>query len=1151
MEFNVPIFGLSGSKAQPEPGPLVWEQTSDSYTQSISDGWEELKNFTERPGCVACPGQDVTFMRVGGSHRAGSAPGASGSSERMAAHVAALKSPSKTSKVNIRHACSQSKCAAKLKKGTSIVEAEGAEGSAKQRKVNRGILPVAGCDARFSVARRGKDSRKSKCTICGEHAQYSVNADPEPGLVEWPTTTNECGECPWASRGHIMKSGIRVIRASSKHSGHFARKPRLEHRAPVEVAEPMANTKRGSNVANGSLASLYEAETGGMLSSKEVNSVMRKVAGASAAGTGVPGLLQQLEERGDVAYVIKWRVVNRGFVKTDYSVDEACTPLSEIYELHLPGAGSTAASRWGVTDLLRLIKAGSDAAWCVTDYLRGGAPPGAAEKAVPWSPPALPEGAALNAAAIYWQTSWQSAEALRCVQHISADTTPKTNSTCMEYGVLMVKTACWESMHLGHYCLNGLTKANYRAMFAFCRLFVGRAAAERVELIITDGDKQLVDAAETATLPSGVFGVGAPAAHALCRFHTVNIPLRTTMAKHGFTGDERDLASDIKDCVHRIFRSCETTAELNEKHLELIQLIQAESVPQGPTRRRRKQREAGPIEARRATKKGAPTVTKKRCEVEKFVRLEPAEVEGAGPSLVVKWKEHKDETAELPSNLFDDLGKDVFNQFCRAAGIKPKAALRGKPIERDTAEQHGKHPIGDADELDAQVDELDGIVQRFGAELVGGAMIEVHWVGHDTPTVEPPCNVLRDLGSNLFKALCNAAGLSWASMKLDLPTERLIHVPASTILLGWYENEIWPKKHKLAWCYRRGTMHMGLGTTGACENNFGVLKLGDSMTTKTSLRHLGDALRFQEARRCANVDAPRTTEFSMQPPRVLGAPATLLKSWARAGLDRVGREARLAGLGGEPKYCIWEAPPKHANADACWVVQKLGARSSGDSHRIRVVHVINGVMICTCSVWEKERVECRHCLAINGSVSKASADIFWRRGSVAGHNDEHLLTSHQRLRGPPIRRPVPPHAAEGPPSTPPSWDVSFHATYAEFVGPNQAPAGVLDMTQGPAQGSDGASRPAPQRNYDIAQEIRKDMGEILLIAARQSSTPEMATKIAADMKVVLRDARKAHEAQVSGGRRSDHHGSTVATEFRVAKPGPGSNRRRKGSYENG
>ena len=68
--------------------------------------------------------------------------------------------------------------------------------------------------------------------------------------------------------------------------------------------------------------------------------------------------------------------------------------------------------------------------------------------------------------------------------------------------------------------------------------------------------------------------------------------------------------------------------------------------------------------------------------------------------------------------------------------------------------------------------------------------------------------------------------------------------------------------------------------------------------------------------------------------------------------------------------------------------------------------------------------------------------------------------------------------------------------------------------------ADGASRPAPQRNYDIAQEIRKDMGEILLIAARKSSTPEMATKIAADMKVVLRDARKAHEAQVSGGCRS-------------------------------
>lgn len=1143
MAFNFPIFGLKGD-IRPEPGPLVWEQTSDSYMQSISgDGWRKLKNFTDRPSCAACPGKDVVFIKCGGKHLGGSAPGASGSSTQMAAHVADAASPSKPSDICLRFVCSQSKLAAELKKGKTKVDAE--QGSSGLKKVNRGVLPVAERQARFSVALRNSKSRQKKCSICNECITYSFDADPEPEHDKWPTTRNEAGECPWASRGHVMKAGIRVIHVSTQHSGHFCRKPRLGRRVASAVAESMSPTKRGSNVSNGSLASLLQGETGGMLPSKEVNSVMRQVAGGNAVGTGVPGLLQQLEKQEDVAYIIKWRVVNRGFVKTGYSVDEACAPLSEIYELYLPAAGSSGATRWGVTDLLRLTEAGSNVDWCVASYFRDGNAPGAAQGVRIWPPPTLPDGAALNAAATHWQTSKQSAEALRCMQHISADTTPKTNSTCMEYGVLMVKTACWETMHLGHYCLNGLSKANYGAMLAFCRMFVGRAAAERVELIITDGDAQLADAAETATLPTGLFGEGAPAAHALCRFHTINIPLMKTMAKHGFTGDERDLAADIKDCIHHIFRSCETTAELNEKHLQLIQHIQVGPVPEGPARRRGQMQKAGSAHARMMSK---PKLTRKRHEIEKFARLSPAQSEGSGPPLVVKWVEYNDETTELSPNLFADLGAEVFNQFCRAAGINPKVALQGKPSQRETAEQECKGPRAHVDELDANVDDLDGVAQKFGEDLVGN-MIEARWVGHDTPTTEPAGNMLADLGFNMFKALRNAAGLSLTSMNIDLPSERLIDVTASTILLVWYEREIWPKRRKLAWCYRRGAMHMGLGTTGGAENTFRVTKLGDSVTTKTSLQNLGQALQFQERRRFANINAPRSTEFSIQLPGVVGAPQRHLKSWPREGLNRASREASLAGLGSAPSYWIWEAPAKHANADACWVVPKRGARSSGDPHRARVVHCINGVMICTCWVWEMERVECRHCLAINGSVSEASAGIFWRRATVQGANDIHVLRSQQCQRGPPIRRPVSLHAAEGRPSSPPNWNVKFHDSHAEFVGSDQAPIAALSMARGTQKGSNAAKRAAPEDNYDIAKGMKKDMDEIMSIASRQSSTEEMAMKIAEGIKGVLGDARKLRNAVVGGGRRASHHGVVVATEMRSAKPGPGASKRRKGAYE--
>lgn len=144
----------------------------------------------------------------------------------------------------------------------------------------------------------------------------------------------------------------------------------------------------------------------------------------------------------------------------------------------------------------------------------------------------------------------------------------------------MLKSALWESIHLGHFHLNGLSRSNYATVFSFCGLFVGRAT-ERVEQLFTDGDLWLVDAVEAAIAPGGSFGSGAPASHGLCRFHAIKISSQEMMAKHGFNTEERDLAYDIKDRIYTLFRTCETSGELESAHLALCTHIEAGTIPRG------------------------------------------------------------------------------------------------------------------------------------------------------------------------------------------------------------------------------------------------------------------------------------------------------------------------------------------------------------------------------------------------------------------------------------------------------------------------------------------------------------------------------------------------------------------------------------------
>ena len=145
----------------------------------------------------------------------------------------------------------------------------------------------------------------------------------------------------------------------------------------------------------------------------------------------------------------------------------------------------------------------------------------------------------------------------------------------MEYGCVMGYNARRETVHQGHYMLNGLTRANYGSMWKMYRLFMGARAVGRLSYIGTDGDQWLGEATGAEIDGGGSLHVGGQKIHGLCRFHTVNIPLMVVMSKHGFTVAERDFAIDIKDRIHVMFRSCETVDELVAAHRCLRQLTRA------------------------------------------------------------------------------------------------------------------------------------------------------------------------------------------------------------------------------------------------------------------------------------------------------------------------------------------------------------------------------------------------------------------------------------------------------------------------------------------------------------------------------------------------------------------------------------------------
>ena len=796
-----------------------------------------------------------------------------------------------------------------------------------------------------------------------------------------------------------------------------------------------------------------------------------------------------------------------------------------FYELYLPAAAEGGAGTlWDVTEL---IETPTDAGgWCVAaSYFRSGTTPVGVTGVKPSLPLSLARGQALNAAAVYWQTAGQTAEALRCMCVGVTDTTCKTNSTVMDYGVVMGMTARLKTMHLAHYALNGLTRANYSSMWMMFRLFMGACAVGRMSFVGSDGDQWLGEAIDAAIEQGGCLCVGLTKRRGLCRFHAINIPSMGLMGKHGFNAQERLLLADIRDRIHAMFRSCETADELVVADHALRALIRAGNVPHGPTRRQRASaRTSGSVRARRSPNEspsgpsgpsgvagqGKPSKPSKRPRKTKFEVqcFRSARHEGGGAEIEVAWRKYDATTWEQPGQLAEDLGDSVFAAFCHAAGIDPHG-IGTNGI--DTAASGAAAP----DEPPPETHAVQGFVrvcERKGHK--SGVVVEVKWLGFKGTTTEPAGELVADLGLATFTAFCNAASIELGTIDTGLKHMRDARGDAATIVLTWYSDAIWPKRQWLAWCFRRGTMHLGQDTSNIAESNFHVVKAPGHLNDKAPIRQLSAVTAFQERRRFANLKAEREREFGMEPPPVEGVPRALLGCWTRVCLGLLTKEAKFAGLGGAAMYHIWAVPPGGAptwgqRVRAAWALQKASRRGDGTPHRVRIVLDIDGVLVCTCWVWEVWSVECRHCLAIHGSVAETSAAPFWRRGTVLGVNDSVVLPLGQLARGPPARRPGL-HAVKGGGAAP-AGTVVFHPWHVQLAGAGAAPAAV------PFPKAQATIAPQPsvggQSNHHLGLATAADASRIVDIVASASTRPADAAAIRAGVAALLRQAQAAHSAQ--------------------------------------
>lgn len=255
----------------------------------------------------------------------------------------------------------------------------------------------------------------------------------------------------------------------------------------------------------------------------------------------------------------------------------------------------------------------------------------------------------------------------------------------------------------------------------------------------------------------------------------------------------------------------------------------------------------------------------------------------------------------------------------------------------------------------------------------------------------------------------------------------------------------------------------------------------------------------------ASIAAHRDIEFAAVPKQVdaPAVPASQLGKWTRKGLELVNRFALRAGRGSNPTYYVWKVLPQQgSNADRAWAAQRK-RQVSGGTGRLRVVHLIAGCMVCTCTctVWETYSIECADVFAIHGDVGEGSASWYWREGTATGIIDKIIVDAGKRPLGPAVRSLQHPHSASGRPDMPPKWAVVFgnrhiELAYTDIV--NEVPTPTAALSSSPVMRTNSSlssSQQATESNYAISQWCKRIFDEIMTEVSSAGADPKVGPEI--------------------------------------------------------
>ena len=203
-------------------------------------------------------------------------------------------------------------------------------------------------------------------------------------------------------------------------------------------------------------------------------------------------------------------------------------------------------------------------------------------------------------------------------------------------------------------------------------------------------------------------------------------------------------------------------------------------------------------------------------------------------------------------------------------------------------------------------------------------------------------------------------------------------------------------------------------------------------------------------------------------------------------------------------------------------------------------------------MWSIER---RHCLSIHGSLAITSASTFWRQGTAMGDNDGIINTGAvPRDLGPKARAPNVHSGDAGSEPPPPRLAVRFCDRHVELVEDDNAVGPTVPLRAPVAPSQQGSARgdtaETGDSNFAAGQACGALFDEIVAMASGSGTTPTVAAAILVKAKSLHAEAAALVSAAATT-RQDERLDTTVNTQMRPSRKGPGSSLRSKGSHEVG